>query len=1054
MVFDSLGRQTTVYTGYNYSDTTYTTAISVTGDTILEQTETVYDAASNAIQANARQRYHNATGTGPLGTPTSAQPLARVTYMTVYPDALGRTVATANYGTNGGTVLNRSSTIPARSDTCLVTSTTFNARGEAYLSTDPVGTVMNSAFDDAGRRTSLVENYIAISSSSSSSSSANSCGQSDAVNQTTNFTYSPDGLLVTITAINATTGNQTSTYTYGTTLNDSAIASSQLKRYESYPDSVSGSDQIAFTYNRQSRITTKTDQNGTVHSYDFDLLGRQTADRITSLGSGIDNAVLRILTSYEVRGLVRNITSLDNATVGQGNVVNDVQNVYNSFQQLTAEYQSHSGTVNVSTTPNVQYAYANGSANTIRPTSMTFPNGRVLTYSYGTANGTNDAASRIASLIDNDGVTHLVDYSYLGASMIVQVNEPQPAIQYTLIGIQGGKDPATGDIYRGLDLFSRVKDLIWSPSGSSSSSSSSSSGPGTNLVRIQHGYDRAGNRLWRKDLVGETFNAGLDEIYGYDALYRLKTISRGTLNSTQTAIQAGTGTFNDCWTLDSTGNWNGFREDDNGNGNWNLVQSRTANGVNEITGISNSVGSAWANPAYDRAGNMTTIPQPAAPASSYAGTYDAWNRLVKLVLNPSGQTVHTSSYDGRHYRLIRNSYTSGALSETRHYFYSANWQDVEERIGTSMTPNRQFVWGLRFIDDLILRDRDTTGGGVLDERLYALQDALGSVVAVTDPSGISHERYASLAYGAPVFLRSTFVQITASAIDWELPFAGYRLDVGTGLYSVRRRAYNYAVGVWLTRDPLGYKPSLSLYQYANSSPLVWSDPFGLQAPGHSPELPWWGWLWGGPSPFPPKPAPPPPFGPGTTLPPKDWWNYYWKPAHPGVVWTSGYYHEMVEAGCVGLVGAAIGVDIGTNKLHPGASAAFKKCYTTLKRAEDEATQCDCSKKTNKYGEPTVARIVIVIFHTDRELDDYDGHIDMAGSGWTGTRPVAPGEEEEKPPFDFCLYDPTSATCLHANTAGPKMKAMCDTLAKFKNQMKQDPYYNRIAYCVICGSANP
>src|SRR5205085_172949 len=110
----------------------------------------------------------------------------------------------------------------------------------------------------------------------------------------TNFTYTPDGAQATITAVNVSTGDQTTTYQYGTTLVDSAVASSLLKRYEIYPDSVGGSDQKAFAYNRQSEMTTMTDQNGSVHSYDFDLLGRQTADRITTLGSGVDNAILRI----------------------------------------------------------------------------------------------------------------------------------------------------------------------------------------------------------------------------------------------------------------------------------------------------------------------------------------------------------------------------------------------------------------------------------------------------------------------------------------------------------------------------------------------------------------------------------------------------------------------------------------------------------------------------------------------------------------------------------------------------------------------------------------
>jgi hypothetical protein len=126
---------------------------------------------------------------------------------------------------------------------------------------------------------------------------------------------------------------------------------------------------------------------------------------------------------------------------------------------------------------------------------LTYPNGRVLNYDYGASGGIDDAASSITSIIDNDGITHLVDYSFLGLSGIIQVNETQPGLVYTLLGLIGGNDPITGDIYRGLDLFGRVKDLIWMSTGSSSSSSSSSSGASNVIERIQYGYDRASNRL-------------------------------------------------------------------------------------------------------------------------------------------------------------------------------------------------------------------------------------------------------------------------------------------------------------------------------------------------------------------------------------------------------------------------------------------------------------------------------------------------------------------------------------------------------------------------------
>jgi hypothetical protein len=178
---------------------------------------------------------------------------------------------------------------------------------------------------------------------------------------------------------------------------------------------------------------------GTVHEYDYDLLARKVQDRVTTLGAGVDGAVLRIQTDYEVRGMAQKVTSYDNATVGQGNIVNQVQLTYNNFGQLTADYQSHSGAVNLGSTPACQYNYANGSANTIRPTTMTYPNGRVLNYNYGAGSGMNDALSRTGSLIDNDGTTHLADYSYLGLGAFIEVDYAQPNINYTLVGTAGGR---------------------------------------------------------------------------------------------------------------------------------------------------------------------------------------------------------------------------------------------------------------------------------------------------------------------------------------------------------------------------------------------------------------------------------------------------------------------------------------------------------------------------------------------------------------------------------------------------------------------------------------
>ena len=86
---------------------------------------------------------------------------------------------------------------------------------------------------------------------------------------------------------------------------------------------------------RGVQVTIGTDQNGTLHGYVYDLLGRLTQDCITTLGAGVDGTIRRISTQYEVRGMATEATSYDNPTVGSGNVINDVQ-----LQKMRAKAKS------------------------------------------------------------------------------------------------------------------------------------------------------------------------------------------------------------------------------------------------------------------------------------------------------------------------------------------------------------------------------------------------------------------------------------------------------------------------------------------------------------------------------------------------------------------------------------------------------------------------------------------------------------------------------------------------------------------------------------------
>ena len=613
MVYDSLGRAIKQYVGHDTDETAYADASSVSDDTIVEQVETTYDDAGTVLQTTIRQRYHNATGTGELTTPSGSQPKARVTYQAMYHDEIGRQVAVANYGTYGGATFSRASVVPNRTDTILVSSTEYNDAGQAYKTVDPAGREDRQVFDDAGRVVKTIQNYVdGVVSAVASDEDV-----------TVEMTYNADGQLSAITAKNPTTGDQVTTYVYGTTLTDSEIATSTLKRAEIYPDSDDTAalengtdgiyDRIEFKYDRQQRVTVVKDQQETVHAFKFDSLGRQTQDRVTTLGSGVDSAVRRIATTFDVMGRRETITSYDNPTVGSGSIVNEVQFAYDDFGQLVTEYQEHGGAVNTSTSLKVGYSYADGSSGTIRMTKMTYPDGRELNYDYGSSGSTDDALSRVASLIDNDGATHLVDYSYLGAGAFTETDYADIDVKHTLVGTAGGNDPDTGDIYRGLDRFGRVKDCHWYDYGSSA-----------DVLRIKHGYDRVSNRLYRE----EADTSDLDQLYSYDDVNRLTQSEEGTLSVGKDSISSLN--FEQQWNLDATGNWSGFKEDDDGDSTWDLNQTRTSNKVNEITDVTETAGPSWTIPAYNRAGNMTTIPQPCDPTQSYTATYDAWNRLVKL----------------------------------------------------------------------------------------------------------------------------------------------------------------------------------------------------------------------------------------------------------------------------------------------------------------------------------------------------------------------------------------------------------------------------------------
>jgi YD repeat-containing protein len=735
--YDAIGRTEVSYQAYEEASSSSSSSSSSNSDPasvanaiVMEQYEPAYDAASNVISTTVRQRYDDTSGLGALGDSGSGTKKARVSYTASYPDALGRTQASVDYGTYDNGTWTRSETIPSRSDDDLVTSMTYDPMSRVIVITDPVGIHTNSTFDQAGRLIKVVEN--APGSGSSSSSSSSGSGGVDV--RTTHYEYTSDSWLRKLKSDNADTGQQVTEWIYGVSpAKGSDLYSNRLVYQKVYPDSSESSsssssgstiDRVTSTFNRQQQVTSLTDQLGTKHLYSYDNLGRILADDVDTFGSGVDRHVGKIETAYDNRGRATRKTSYhENGTT----VRNEVAWDYNGFNQMVSEYQEHSGEVNRSTSLKVDYSYASGAQNTIRPTGMTYPNvdgSSATTIETAYTSQMADALSRFDEI--KDGSLILSSFKYVGLGMTVAQKYDAAADTELTYGSSSNK-------YDGYDRFGRVARTLWKEGANT-------------LVESKYGHNRVGGVTWRKDVEAHKQSVTTqDNHYWYDGLQQVKQHERGELTPTggppYTGITPATRKQQEIFHFDETGNWlKDFSQDPS------LNQDRTHNKANEITSITPTSGSgAVVQPVYDKAGNMTKMPKPTDWESGYDCTWDAWNRLVAL--KDGGATVGAYRYDGLS-RRVEENFSSGVRS----FYYNNQWRVIEDR-NPGGDETRDYVYNPADRWNLIRRRWSQSSS--LDKTQFVLRDFLDPV-AVVDEFGIVEERYGYDAFGPVRFMAPDF----------------------------------------------------------------------------------------------------------------------------------------------------------------------------------------------------------------------------------------------------------------------------------------------------------
>jgi RHS repeat-associated protein len=655
-------------------------------------------------------------------------------------------------------------------------TTTFGYDADANQdrTTTPLGNVTTMTYDDAGRMLTLVEPR------------GNVVG-ADPLQYTTTFTYDEAGNLLTTTdplsnlttrtydnvgnPLTITDANQhTTTYAYDEANHLAAVT-----------DAKNGV--TAYTYDNVGNLLTRTDAKLHVTSYGYDL-----ANRLTSTTAPL-NRTWTI--GYDAAG---NATSRIDANQ------NTVTYAYDALNRLTAVQYGDP------LTPDASFGY---DANSNRTSVVD---------AFGTETYVYDALNRLTSVTRGSDV---FGYGYDLAGNITSRTYPgQPAqtLGYDNDGRLTGAgtttytyDPAanvltaaTADSLTARFAYDRAGRLLETAHTRSS---------GT-LSRFTYGLDPVGNRIAITTRQGTV-------TYRYDELDRLTEACwsptscpggppaaplaclnciGGLLSRPAPSVNPPPGETYRTYSYDAVGN----------------RQTETSDAGTTIY-------------AYDDADRLTTVDPPGAGSTTYtfdangnqtaAGattfTYDRADRLRTAVV---GSTTETYTYWGDGAR--RSASTGSQANKTTRFLWDRNQvlpQLALERNGSDSLL-RAYGYGL----DLVSQKAGS-------KTYYYHHDGLGSVTDVTGSTGTSLIWSEFYPYG---LVRQSGTGQGAPTNPFG--FTGEQRDPTTGLYHLRARQYDPAIGQFLSPDPAQAStadPYLATYGYADLNPVLYIDPSGRDVGG-------------------------------------------------------------------------------------------------------------------------------------------------------------------------------------------------------------------------------
>lgn len=710
------------------------------------------------------------------------------------------------------------------------TTYVYDSRNQMTSTTNALGSTTSYAYDHTGNRTS-VTNALSNATTYIYDALNRLTAQINPLSEASYYSYDAAGNLTSVHMPNGNTIANTydaanrligvsdvvgtvSTYAYDGNSNrltetdgngnTTTIAYDGLNRVTSTTDPLGHAK--TYAYDSNSNLLTETDRNGNATTYVYDALNRRTTST-DALGHAMT-------TAYDAVGNGNSITDAKgNATTYAFDAMNRLTK--ETFADATTRQYIYDDAGNVLTrTDNngevTNYTYDQVNRLTLRDYPITDDDhftydvlGRMTAASNANAEitYTYDAVDRVTSEVLN-GKTTAYSYDIAGRKRTItypsgRVIEEHTSVRSRLDQIKDGGSTLASWMYDAGDrpitrTYSNGVVTTYSYNANDWVSSVSHDKGATKIAQFTYAFDNEGNRLYSEKLHRATHS----EKYGYDAIYQLTSDKEGTLAGGDIPSPLTQTQYN----YDAVGNRTTVLRD---------AQTTTyaANNVNEYTSI---VDGAKTIPAFDANGNLT-----ASGSSNYL--YDTENRLLHV----SGGPNLACTYDPLGRRIHKES-----GSTIVNYYYDGA-RVIEERDGTDNVV-ATYVWGT-WIDDILSMKR---GGS----DYFYHQNSLGSVVALTDASGVPVERYEYDSYGNTFVSDGSgnFFGEFVSMLGNPYMFTGREVEPAFPLYYFRARYYDASQGRFMQRDPID---GGSQYTYAYDNPVRWRDPLGLQSGGSDEEKP-------------------------------------------------------------------------------------------------------------------------------------------------------------------------------------------------------------------------